>query len=244
MPRPVRCRRIGFLPGVTYYKPAGVPLRVLEEVRLALEELEALRLCELEGLEQEAAAGRMGISRPTFQRVLQSARFKIADALVNGRAIRVHGGNYTFSPETGAIGKEEHTMKIAAVTEDGVSLSQHFGRAPWYVVLAVENGKVVSREKREKAGHHTFVAQGGHGPHGGPAGAPHGFDTGAGARHRAMVASITDCQVVLAGGMGWGAFENLKQKGLQVVVTDVENIDEAVKRYLEGRLPNLMERLH
>jgi len=244
VPRPTRCRRIGFIPGVTYYKPAGIPLRFLAEVRLALEEMEAVRLCDYEGFEQGAGAERMGVSRPTFQRVLWSARRKIADALVGGKAIRIQGGNYAFSPGTGITRKEDQNMKIAAATEDGVTLSQHFGRAPWYMVLMVENGKVAGKEKREKAGHHTFAAQAEHGPHEGSAGAPHGFDAGAGVRHGAMIANILDCQVVLTGGMGWGAFENLKQKGIHAIVTDVQNIDEAVKLYLEGKLPNLMERLH
>ncbi|GAF24787.1 DUF134 domain-containing protein [Neomoorella thermoacetica] len=94
MPRPPICRRVEFLPGVTYFKPAAVPLRELEEVVLAVEELEAIRLKDKEGLEQEDCAARMGVSRPTFVRILNSARDKVADALVNGKAIRVEGGYY------------------------------------------------------------------------------------------------------------------------------------------------------
>jgi predicted DNA-binding protein (UPF0251 family) len=86
------------MPGVTYFKPAGIPLRALEEVRLTVEEAEAIRLKDLEGLEQEAGAEKMNISRPTFQRVLASARHKIADALLNGKAIRIEGGNFEMSP--------------------------------------------------------------------------------------------------------------------------------------------------
>ena len=98
MSRPFKCRRVAFMPGVTYFKPAGIPLRVLEEVRLSVEEAEALRLKDLEGLEQEQGAERMNISRPTFQRVLASARKKIADALLNGKAIRIEGGNFEIGP--------------------------------------------------------------------------------------------------------------------------------------------------
>ena len=83
MPRPPKCRRVEFLPDVTYFKPAGIPLRALEEVRLSVEEAEAIRLKDLEGLEQEQCAERMNISRPTFQRVLASGRQKMADALLN-----------------------------------------------------------------------------------------------------------------------------------------------------------------
>jgi len=98
MSRPFKCRRVAFMPGVTYFKPAGIPLRSLEEVRLSVEEAEALRLKELEGLEQEQGAEKMNISRQTFQRVLASARQKAADALLNGKAIRIEGGNFEISP--------------------------------------------------------------------------------------------------------------------------------------------------
>jgi predicted Fe-Mo cluster-binding NifX family protein len=132
-------------------------------------------------------------------------------------------------------------MKIAAISEDGFTISQHFGRAPLYVVVTVENGKAMGKETRPKAGHHTFAAQEpGHQEPGGR----HGYDAGSQAKHATMAGAITDCQVLLAGGMGWGAYESLKSYGINPVVTDVENIDEAVKRYLEGKLPNLMERLH
>ena len=97
MSRPFKCRRVAFMPGVTYFKPAGIPLRFLEEVRLSVEEAEALRLKELEGLEQEQGAQKMNISRQTFQRVLASARHKTADALLNGKAIRIEGGNFEIS---------------------------------------------------------------------------------------------------------------------------------------------------
>ena len=97
MPRPPKCRRVEFLPAVTYFKPAGIPLRALEEVCLSVEEAEAIRLKELEGLEQEQGAERMNISRPTFQRVLASGRQKMADALLNGRAIRIDGGNFKMA---------------------------------------------------------------------------------------------------------------------------------------------------
>jgi len=98
MSRPKKYRRVAFLPNVTYFKPAGIPLRALEEVRLSLEEAEAIRLKDLESLEQGQGAEKMNISRPTFQRVLAVARDKIADALLNGKAIRIEGGNFEMSP--------------------------------------------------------------------------------------------------------------------------------------------------
>ncbi|NLJ85038.1 MAG: DUF134 domain-containing protein [Firmicutes bacterium] len=100
MARPLKPRRVEMMPEVTAFKPAGVPMRELEEVVLSVDELEALRLKDLEGLEQEDCALRMNISRPTFQRVLTSSRAKVADALVNGKLLRVAGGNYRLARRT------------------------------------------------------------------------------------------------------------------------------------------------
>lgn len=94
MSRPPKCRRVEFMPELTFFKPAGVPLRDLEEISVTVEELEAIRLKDVEGLEQEACAERMGISRPTYHRILSSARAKVARALVEGKAIRVEGGHF------------------------------------------------------------------------------------------------------------------------------------------------------
>ena len=94
MPRPPKWRCIRFAPDVTYFKPAEIPTRLLEEVCLSLEEAEAIRLKDLEGWEQEQCAESMKISRTTFHRVLGSARRNVADALLNGKAIRIEGGNY------------------------------------------------------------------------------------------------------------------------------------------------------
>jgi len=96
MPRPKHCRRICGMPARTYFKPAGVPLTALEEVVLELDELEALRLADLEGLYQEEAAERMKVSRPTFGRIIETARRKVAEALVAGKALRIEGGEVTM----------------------------------------------------------------------------------------------------------------------------------------------------
>lgn len=131
-------------------------------------------------------------------------------------------------------------MKIAVISEDGNTISQHFGRAPLYVVVTVEDGQIVAKETREKAGHHTFAGQ----HQDTVPGERHGYGAGAQARHASMMESIADCQVLIAGGMGWGAYENLKRLNIEGVVTDITDIGKAVKLYLAGELPNLMERLH
>ena len=94
MARPPKCRLVGREPEVTYFKPRGVPLRNLDEVKLTVEGLEALRLSEIEGLDQDSAAERMGISRQTFGRILADARKTVAMAVVKGLGLRIEGGNY------------------------------------------------------------------------------------------------------------------------------------------------------
>ncbi len=94
MPRPPKIRRVEHIPEITYFKPQGVPLRNLEKIVISFEEMEAVRLKDKEGLDQQEGAERMGVSRPTFQRILISARAKIAEALTQGKAIRIEGGTF------------------------------------------------------------------------------------------------------------------------------------------------------
>lgn len=100
MPRTKCIRTISSAPGTTWFKPAGIPLRTLEELTLHLDEYEAIRLADLHGLYHEDAANQMGISRQTFGRLIAESRRKIADALVNGKAIRIEGGNVTLTTST------------------------------------------------------------------------------------------------------------------------------------------------
>lgn len=91
MPRPCKCRRIGCDPTHTYFKPRGVPMTELEEVALKLDELEAIRLADIEAFYHEEAAKKMKVSRQTFDRILLKAHATIADAIVNGKAIKIEG---------------------------------------------------------------------------------------------------------------------------------------------------------
>jgi predicted Fe-Mo cluster-binding NifX family protein len=119
-------------------------------------------------------------------------------------------------------------MKIAAVSDDLRTVAQHFGRAPYYVVVTVEGGEVVGREIRPKPGHRDFVAA----------------DPGPAAKHGAMAAPIGDCAALLAGGMGSGAFAALTAAGISPVLTDESDLEAAALSYALGRLPNLAERVH
>lgn len=99
MPRKKCLRQVAHHPDVIYYKPAGIPMRDLQELVLHVEELEALRLADLEGLYQEAAAEKMEVSRATFGRIIGEARQKIAKALIQGMAIRIEGGSFKMRIE-------------------------------------------------------------------------------------------------------------------------------------------------
>lgn len=92
MARPCCPRRIATLPSVVFFKPAGIPLRDLEERVLSLDQLEALRLADRDSLPQAEAARRMGISRQTFSRILARARQAVATCLADGMAVRIEGG--------------------------------------------------------------------------------------------------------------------------------------------------------
>ena len=96
MTRPRKLRLVNFEPGVTYFKPRGIPLSLLKETVLTVDELEAIRLKNYQGLEQVDCAKKMKISQSTFQRILASANKKIAEALIEGKAIKIEGGDIKF----------------------------------------------------------------------------------------------------------------------------------------------------
>ena len=133
------------------------------------------------------------------------------------------------------------TTKVAAITDDGITISQHFGRAQYYLVATVESGQIVTRELRNKLGHAQFASQ----PH--PEeqpGQPHGMDAASHNKHLQMAEAIADCEALLCRGMGMGAYESMKARGIRSVVTDIALVDEAVMAYIEGNIVDQVERLH
>ena len=100
MVRPQKDRMVAFSPDISYFKPRGIPMFDLEEVRLTVDEREAIRLSDLMGMSHEEAGRLMGVSRATFGRIIQRARKAVADALINGKAINVEGGNYKLLSTT------------------------------------------------------------------------------------------------------------------------------------------------
>lgn len=137
MPRPVSERTIHEGIVARVMKPAGVPARDLEEVILGYDEAEALRLSDLLGLYHEAAARSMGISRPTFGRIIESARHKAADAILSGKALRIEGGTYAVRAEG------EVTVKIAVPSNNGL-VDDHFGHCKEFLVFRAEGSRIAA----------------------------------------------------------------------------------------------------
>ncbi len=132
-------------------------------------------------------------------------------------------------------------MKIALITEDGKTISQHFGRAPYYLVLTIEGGKITHRELRNKLGHNQFSGQ-----HSADEshGAGHGLDAASHDKHASMAEAIADCQALLCGGMGMGAYESMRRLNIQPVVTDLWDVEAAVQAFIDGKLVDHTELLH
>ena len=132
-------------------------------------------------------------------------------------------------------------MKIAVITDDGKTISQHFGQAPYYLVLTIEEGKIVNREMRDKMGHNQFGDE----PHvEEPHGEGHGMDPASHTKHINMAQAIADCKVLLCGGMGKGAYESMRQLNIQPVVTEFRDIEIAVQAFIDGKLIDHTELLH
>ncbi len=122
-------------------------------------------------------------------------------------------------------------MKIAAVTEDGTTIHSHFGQAPYYEVLTIENNAIVARERRAKPAHQH--------------GAMHEHPSAGGDTHaQGMAQVISDCQVLLARGMGQPAFQALQAAGIQPILTEKQTIDAAIQAYVRGELTHREERVH
>lgn len=137
--RPKVNRTVCSTPDVKYFKPNGIPVSELEEVVLAFDEHEAIKLADVNGLYQEAAALRMGISRQTFGRILESAHRKIADSIVNAKALRIEGGKIKLE-------SEEKIMKIAVASKGNI-IDDHFGHCEHFKVFTVDNNrKIISEE--------------------------------------------------------------------------------------------------
>ncbi len=118
MPRPFKPRRVSEMPRYTYFKPTGIPMPLLEEVVLTIDEVEALRLKDIEKLEQHECAERMNVAQSTLQRILVSAREKLTRAIIEGKALRIHGGSYALSGERSCPRCHRHRKGAGSHTQE------------------------------------------------------------------------------------------------------------------------------
>ncbi len=212
MPRPLRCRRIEYLPVYRSFSPDDISTE--EIVRMTVDEYEALRLLDDEGLTQETCAVRMNIARTTVTAIYDSARKRVADALVHGKRLLITGGCCEFEPveiNQKILEKGSNSMRIAVTYENG-DIFQHFGHTEEFKVYEVEDGRIVSSE---------IIGSNGSG-------------------HGALAGLLNDrgIDVLICGGVGGGAQAALSERGIELCAGAEGNADEAVEAYLRGELEN------
>ena len=225
MPRPVKCRKVCHFPQTVEFVPISAEGNA-EPVVLWVEEYETIRLIDKEGLSQEQCCAFMQIARTSVQRIYESARQKLAIALVNGRPLRIGGGDFTLcdgqSSECGHDAclkhqyhqqyyneKGENIMRIA-VTYENEEIFQHFGHTEQLKVYDVENGAIVASRV---------------------------IDTN-GSGHGALAGVLTalNADVLICGGIGGGAQAALAAAGIKLYGGVSGNADAAVAAFLEGKL--------
>jgi predicted DNA-binding protein (UPF0251 family)/predicted Fe-Mo cluster-binding NifX family protein len=244
MTRPNNPRRVSFLAEVIYFKPAGVPMTDLEEVVLGNDELEAVRLKDLLGMSQGEAAREMHISQPTFHRLVLTARQKIADAFVNGKAVRIDGGNINVDDDfsqpcqwrkrwgcKGKAAREEATdeivvrqqgdkiMNIAVTSTDGNlegMVDERFGRSKKIIIF--------DKEKQSFEVIDNMVNM--------------NSPQGAGIQTAQNVAKSA-AQVLISGHLGPNAFRVLQAAGIEAYSASNMTIKEALAKLEEGALTKL-----
>ena len=210
MPRPVRCRRIGQLPVYRSFSPDDA--YASESVQMTVDEFEALRLLDNEGLTQENCASRMNIARTTVTAIYDSARRKVADALVYGKRLLITGGCCEYEPvilDQKILEKRSNTMRIAVTYENG-EIFQHFGHSEQFKLYDVEDGKITKEQVVETNG------------------------SGHGALAGFLQAAKVDA--LICGGIGMGAQLALADAGIKLYAGVQGQADAAAKALAEGSL--------
>ncbi|MEO0085644.1 MAG: NifB/NifX family molybdenum-iron cluster-binding protein [candidate division WOR-3 bacterium] len=221
MPRRKRCRWVTADPAANFFKPRGIPMAGLERVVLGLDEVEAMRLADLEGRYQEEAAAAMGVSRPTFGRIVEAARRKVADALLNGKALAIEPGAAATLPCRPVAGNpskksERKTGMKLAVTADAEGLEARidgrFGRCPAFVIIDPET--MEHRTVKNTAA---------------------GADSGAGIDAAQAVVNL-GVTAVVTGHCGPKAYSVLSRAGIVVYTGASGTVRDAVEAFKAGRL--------
>ncbi len=215
MPRPTRCRRIGSIPAYRSFSPDDV--NPTDSVALTIDEYEAIRLLDKEGLTQEECAQRMNISRTTVTAIYDSARKKTADVIVNGKRLLISGGCCEYEPieiNQNIIEKRSTYMRVAVTYENG-EIFQHFGHTEQFKIYDIEDGKIVSQQVIDTNGY-------GHG-------ALAGF------------LNTVKADVIICGGIGMGAQIALSDAGITLCAGVSGSADAAAKAFAEGKLVSSSE---
>lgn len=224
MARPTKCRRVCHFPEILEFSPTGGS--VGEPIVLTVDEFETIRLIDREGLSQEECGVQLGVGRTTAQKIYESARKKLADALVLGCSLKIEGGDIDLCTGNARfcykrdcfkrqiqneykVQKGENTMRIAVTYENG-NIFQHFGHTEQFKVYDIEEGKITTSE---------VVSTNGSG-HGALAG----------------VLSALNADVLICGGIGGGAQMALAQAGIKLYGGVSGNADEAVNAFISGKL--------
>jgi predicted DNA-binding protein (UPF0251 family)/predicted Fe-Mo cluster-binding NifX family protein len=209
MPRPCKCRRVCGNPQADYFKPRGVPLTNLEEIVITLDEFEAVRLADLEGLYQEDAAKKMNVSRQTFGNIIESAHKKIADAIINARALRIKGGivKMTQKPVRLCIPTKTNEGKIAIV-------HGHFGSAPYFTIYDTAKGGVEVIDNANQ--HHSH-----------------------GACQPMSALTGRKINAVVCAGMGARAVQKLNEGGIKVYRAVSGSVADIAGQFLKGGLEEI-----
>ena len=210
MARPFKCRRIEQLPVYRSFSPDDIT--AAESVRMTVDEYETLRLLDDEGLTQEACAARMNIARTTVTAIYDSARRKVADALVRGKRLLITGGRCSFEPIEliqSVMEKENNSMRIAVTYENG-EIFQHFGHTEQFKLYDVAEGRIVNEQ---------IVPTNGCG-HGALAG----------------FLQAVQADTLICGGIGMGAQTALADAGIKLYAGVQGAADAAVKAFVEGTL--------
>lgn len=193
------------------FKPAGVPAHELGRVVLGFDELEAIRLADLDGLYQEAAALRMGVSRQTFGRIVESARRKVADAIINRKYLRIEGGK-TIAGDEG-----EKKMKIAVPARDGL-VDSHFGHCEHFMVYSVGEDRTITAEEKVSS--------------------PEGCGCKSGIVGVLTRMGVTH---LVAGNMGEGAVHVMNAHGIEVIRGAEGSARRVAELYAKGELTDSAE---
>lgn len=210
MPRPFRCRRIAQLPVYRSFSPDDTA--ATESVQMTVDEFEALRLLDAEGMTQEACASRMNIARTTVTAIYDNARKKVADALVNGKRLLITGGHFECEPikiEQTITEKGADTMRIAVTYENG-DIFQHFGHTEQFKLYDIKEGQIVNEQIVDTNG------------------------SGHGALAGFLQAAKADA--LICGGIGMGAQMALADAGIRLYAGVQGSADAAAKAYAEGNL--------